>query len=409
MNLKRVEIILLGLLVFVLPSLETPKTLFWALYVLTFLFRKHREGELWVRPTEPVVLVLWGILFVNLVSTLLNWPIVNGFKGVSDALRYISLFLCIYAGGYSRRQLRDIALAIMAGAIAGLAFGVLEVMNSVTSRLQFHSAGVVTQSAIYLGIVIVLALGFIMQCRDLTRTMRIGLVVVLAAMSIALAYMGSRGSLLAVGVVLGVFILTNLRWRTVAITLVGTGLIAITSYLVIKAAPQNLLNEGHYERLSVERFHKADNERVEAWEIAFAKLATGDGIVWGIGPKNFRSINPADLGIQSVFYERTGVIHHAHNLFLTTLVETGVMGLTMMLLFYYFILRRLYDGWRNRPARGPGWAWYAGLGGFIVPIIAGSFNAPFSQEHAMLAMIVMGMMYVSTDADAQDTHIVSEA
>ncbi len=31
MSLKQLEIILLGMLAFVLPSLETPKTLFWAL------------------------------------------------------------------------------------------------------------------------------------------------------------------------------------------------------------------------------------------------------------------------------------------------------------------------------------------------------------------------------------------
>ncbi|HBE93360.1 MAG TPA: hypothetical protein DDW55_12900 [Gammaproteobacteria bacterium] len=399
MSLKQLEIILLGMMVFVLPSLETPKTLFWALYVLVFLIRKHRDGELWQLPSAPVVLALWGILLVSLISTLMNWPIENGFKGVFDALRYISLFLCIYAGGYTDKDFRNIALAVIAGAIAGLSFGLLEVITNVVSRLQFHSAGVVTQSAIYLSMVIVLTLGFIMQCRDLTKAMRGVLIAVLSIMAIGLAYMGSRGSLLAVFTVLGVIILANLRWRVVLGLLIGTGLIAIASYFVIKLAPQNILNEGHYERLSVERFNKADNERVEAWKISLAKLASGEDVIWGIGPKNFRSINPSDLGIQSAFYERTGVIHHAHNLFLTTLVETGVIGLSMMLAFYFLIFIRLYRSRRSQLDSGAGWMWYAGLGGFMVPIIAGSFNAPFSGEFAMLAMILMAMMYVSVDTN----------
>ena len=398
MSLKQLEIILLGMMAFVLPSLETPKTLFWVLYVLVFLIRKHRDGELWRLPNSPVVLALWGILVVSLISTLVNWPIENKFKGVLDALRYTSLFLCIYAGGYTEKDLRNIALAIIAGAIVGLFYGLAEVMNDVTSRLQFHSAGVVTQSAIYLSMVIALALGFILHCKDLTKLTRVILIIVLAVMAIALAYMGSRGSLLALFAVLGVFVLLNLRWRVVLITLIGIGLIAIASYIVIKAAPQNVLNEGHHERFSVERFHKADNERVEAWKIALAQFSTGDDIILGIGPKNFGSIKPSDLGIESSFYERSGVIHHAHNLFLTALVETGLLGLAVLLAFFILIFMQLYRGWREQSDSGPGWTWYAGLGGFMVPIIAGSFNTPFSQEQAMLAMMLMAMMYVTVEA-----------
>ena len=395
MSLKQLELILLGMMAFVLPSLETPKTLFWVLYVVTFLVRMHREGRLWRLPESTVVRVLWGMLLASLVSTLINWPIENGFKGVFDVLKYACLFMCIYAGGYSEKDLRNIAYTIIAGVVAGLSFGLLEVVSNVNERLQFHSAGVVTQSAIYLGMVIILTLGFILRCRDLSMPVRGLLVVALAVMAVALAYMGSRGSMLAVAAALAVIVLVNLRWRVVAAVLIGTVVVSVASYFVIKAAPQNVLNEGHYERLSVERFHKADSERVEAWKVSLARLAVGDSVVWGIGPKNFRSINPSDLGIDSAFYERAGVIHHAHNLFLNALVETGIVGFALLLGFYFLIVARLYRQWREAADGGPGWTWYAGLGGMLVPVIAGSFNAPFSQEHAMLAMMLMAMMYVT--------------
>jgi len=396
MSLRQLEIVLLGMLAFVLPNLETPKTLFWALYVLVFLIRKQKEGELWRMPETPVAWTLWGMIAVSVVSTAVNWPMDNGVKGIADTLRHVSLFLCIHAGGYTTREMRNIALAVIAGALAGLGFGLLEVMNNINTRLQFHSAGVVTQSAIYLGMVIILILGFILQCRDLTKSMRGALVVVLLLTGVALVYMGSRGSLLAVSVTIALLVLLNFSWRTVFVSIGGIAVIAVASYFVIKAAPQNVLNEGHYERLSVERFKKSDSERVQAWKIAIAQLKQGHTAIIGIGPKNFRSIDPADLGIESSFYERTGVIHHAHNLFLTALVETGVIGLGVMLVFYYLIVMRLFRVWKQRPDTGPGWTWYAGLGGVTIPIIAGSFNAPFSQEHAMLAMILMAMMYSST-------------
>lgn len=403
MSLKQFELILLGMMAFVLPSLESPKTLFWLLYVITFLVRQHREGSLWHVPESAVTRVLWGMLLASVISTVINWPIDNGFKGVADVLRYATLFMCIYAAGYSEMDLRRIAYTIIAGALAGLGFGLLEVISNVNERLQFHSAGVVTQSAIYLGMVMVMTLGFIMRCRDLSWFARGLLVIALLAMAVALAYMGSRGSMLAVAAALGVIVLVNLRWRVVTAVLVGTIAVSVVSYFVIKAVPQNLLNEGHYERLSVERFQKADNERVEAWKIALARMAQGDSVVWGIGPKNFRSINPADLGIDSVFYERAGVIHHAHNLFLTALVETGVVGLAILIGFYYLVGKRLYLQWRYAEEGSPGWTWYAGLGGMLVPIVAGSFNAPFSQEHAMLAMMLMAMMYVTSAGKRRDS------
>jgi hypothetical protein len=38
----------------------------------------------------------------------------------------------------------------------------------------------------------------------------------------------------------------------------------------------------------------------------------------------------------------------------------------------------------------------SGLGGLVVPVLAGFFNTPFYQEHAMLAMVLMGAMYSET-------------
>ena len=400
MSLRQLELILLGMLVFVLPNLETPKTLFWALYLLVFLVRRHREGKLWHAPRDKVAWALWGMLTVNIVSTLVNWPLDNGIKGAADIIRYMSLFLCIFAADYSKRELRNIALVAIAGALGGLGFGLLEVTNNISTRLQFHSAGVVTQSAIYLGMILVLTLGFVMQWRRLKIPARVISIAVLSLLGVALFYMGSRGSLLAVGIVLALVVLANLNWRTALLAVAGSVVIALVSFAIIKAVPQNILNDGHYERLSVERFKKSDSERLQAWKIALAQLKTGHTAIIGIGPKNFRSINPADLGIQSSFYERAGVIHHAHNLFLTELVETGFFGLGLMLWFFFLVSRRLYCLWRNRSEHGLDWTWYAGLGGLLVPVIAGSFNAPFAQEHAMLAMILMGMMYRYSSAEA---------
>ena len=90
---------------------------------------------------------------------------------------------------------------------------------------------------------------------------------------------------------------------------------------------------------------------------------------------------------------------HAHNLFLTQLIEQGIVGLLAMLYFFLLVLLKIISIWRADPDHSPGWAWYGGIGGFAIPIIAGLFNTPFYQEHAMLAMLVMGMMFAMEKAD----------
>jgi len=47
---------------------------------------------------------------------------------------------------------------------------------------------------------------------------------------------------------------------------------------------------------------------------------------------------------------------------------------------------------REAKSRGVhSWTWIAALGALLMPAIAGSFNTPFYQEHAMLAMALMAI------------------
>jgi hypothetical protein len=44
-----------------------------------------------------------------------------------------------------------------------------------------------------------------------------------------------------------------------------------------------------------------------------------------------------------------------------------------------------------RNGRQGDWLWTACLGAAAISVIAGSFNTPFYQEHALLAMILFGL------------------
>lgn len=395
--MKQFEIVLLGLLVFVLPSLETPKTIFWALYVISFLVRRYREHGFAFDKPNAITLSVVALFLVSLISTFSNWPLQPGLRGAFDTLRYTSLFLCLYHGSYTHNQIKSIALTMILGSVAGLLFGLLEYSNGITSSLGYHSAGVTTQSSIYLGLVIITNLGLLVGGVKNSLLLNALLYISLFLMGVAIVYMGSRGAILATTICFAIILALTRSRRNMLISSSLLIAISITASFLISAYPTNINEPNKNERFSSQRFQKSDNERLENWQIAVRKLSTGSDMIWGIGPKNYSTINPRELGIELSYYQRTGKLNHAHNLFLTQWIEQGLMGLFVMLTFFILVATRLIKSWPYCRESSRKWVWISGLGGLVIPIIAGSFNTPFYQEPAMLAMLLMGTMFSQTD------------
>jgi O-antigen ligase len=171
-----------------------------------------------------------------------------------------------------------------------------------------------------------------------------------------------------------------------AIAVLGTG-------VLLQKFPDNIVSNFLEFQYSPERIRNSDEERMQIWQLPVAKLKTGDDLVWGIGPRNYESLEFADFVKNSPQLSKIKNFNHAHNLFLTQLIEQGIIGLLTMLTFFLLVFMKILAIWRSSPARTIGWPWYAGFAGFSIPLIAGMFNTPFYQEHAMLSMIMIGMMY----------------
>ena len=394
--IKNIELVTLGLFVFMLPSLETPKIIFWALYVLVYLVRRYMAYGLSFKKPDGITASVIALFLVSLISTLVNWPLEKSFSGSFDTLSYCALFLCLYHGGYTDKQVKTLYIVMIAGVLTGLLFGLSEYYSGISSSLSFHSAGVTTQSSIYLGIAIITAYGFLSEdSRHSFATISLVYLSILL-MAVALLYMGSRGSIVAVVTCILLVLFLVHSQRLLLSSAVLTSAVICISYVLIQAYPTNLNKPEYNERFSVERFKKSDNERLENWNIAITTIATGSNIFWGIGPRNYQTIDPQKIGIDSAYYKRTGEMHHAHNLFLTQWVEQGIIGLLALLSFFLLVISRLKSSWANCKEHQQKYVWISALAAVVVPVIAGFFNTPFYQEPAMLAMILMGAMFSHT-------------
>ena len=394
-SLRKYELFFVSFLVLIMPSLEAGKTLFWFLYLVTYLVRRYQDGNLSLVPREPVNLAITLYLLITLISTLVNWPFENGLKGFHDEFRFTTLFLCLYSAGYSAREYRQIALLIIVGVLGGLVYGLVEFLLQMRTDFQFHSAGIVTQSSIYLGIAILLNAGLLLDKNNTPDKLRTFLKLSLLIQIVALVYMGSRGSMLAIALTFILLTILTLNIRTVIAWVAGLSVIIVLFSAVIQIFPDSVFSKDIFTQYSIERIKESDSQRLAAWQIAIAKLSTGKDLAWGVGPRNYKVINKMEFVTGNDKFMQMKKYSHAHNLFLTQLIEQGIIGLLAMLYFFFLVLLKIITIWRTDPDHSPGWAWYGGIGGFAIPIIAGMFNTPFYQEHAMLAMLVMGMMFAA--------------
>jgi O-antigen ligase len=97
------------------------------------------------------------------------------------------------------------------------------------------------------------------------------------------------------------------------------------SYLVIS---QNQDYSNHFERIILGRFDKSSGSRFNLWQRGINVLFEHNSLLWGVGPENFRVLDPAQTDNQ------------LHNDTLAFLVERGLIGLLGLGLFAGIGLRR---------------------------------------------------------------------
>lgn len=396
---RKLEFVLLCALLFVLPNFEAPKNICIALFVLVWTARRLFAWRFHLRRPDAIEVAAIGMLAAAYASTLVNWPLQNGFKGAMDTLKYVAVFWFIYRGGYSEHQHRILVYSATVGILAGLGLGVAEVMLGSRPRLEFHSAGIVTQSAIYLGTGLIVAVGFVIASLHATPSRRYLVargfwLLALVIMALGIFFMGSRGATLAVLSVAGLLLLIT-KHRTLWISLVAV--VALAGGVAL-LAPDVVKQREAFSKIAdvlSGQFGPADAYRIDNWRIAARQITQGNTVILGVGPKNFHNIDRTRFDFDPPLRIPPDMGHaHAHNMFLTKLTEEGVVGFAALVSFFALVLVHLVRDWRRGNGRRD-WRWTTGLGALLVPAIAGSFNSPFYGEHALFAMALLGIYLAS--------------
>jgi len=370
---RRVEIgFLLALCVF-LPLYEAPKNLAWAGYVIVWLANRVRARD-FGGPWDfwDTLVALW------LVSGFVIAPFAamhgGEWRAALDIVRNASVLWMLKRSRLNGKEIRAVVAALIASTVIGIVMGLAQLWSGTTGRLELNSVGHVNHTVVYLAIMLGVCASWLFLGRQFAMAGTISLFV-LVAIFVAASRSGVVAALLTL-VVLAAFWWPRARFPAVVAAVV------LVAAAVLGAVGGAEVFEKQAEAVQAGRVL---NLREEAWKLA---IATWQAHPWfGIGMDNF-GLASRELPTEQL----RNLMPHAHNLYLNTLAERGIVGAAAV-----FALLAMWAWWllRWRPRREDSdetWLlWGAATSAWVVTIAVGMVNTTFHHEHGLLAALLLGL------------------
>jgi O-antigen ligase len=389
--LKYLELVFLSLMLLSLPSLEAPKNIFLILFLATSLYRQYtkKTKDSWR---------LWDWIFLSYIASAFLSAAFAGIAhgaewgGFRSILIWTGFAWLLSRTQYNQKEITWIIWVTILGTLPPLAWGLIEYMVIHTKdTLQLHSVGHVNHSAIYLGIILGAALSVVLSIwRDTGLIKRIGLILLPIIFFVSIIIGQSRG----------VFGISLIRLSLIILLIPNPKKIKAIAFALfaIILALMPLMNAAIIQKqIASQNANDILSDRDRVWNVSFE--AARFYPIFGVGNGNWNRITLKDLKKSRMerdvpFDEKNYAIQHghSHSLFLTSLVERGVVGFIMLIVFMGAWLRTLIKSYRKLKSSPQGsYLWGASLSAWIVTCGVGFVNSTFHHEHAILALLFLGL------------------
>jgi O-antigen ligase len=334
--------------------------------------------------------------------TALLSTIFAGFAGLEEWHGYKVLLTAILTGwllsraDYTKSRYQLLTNTIILSTVPPLAWGLWEylVIHS-RKTLEIHSVGHVNHSAIYLVMIFGASLAwFLSHCniKEKARNLKWGnillfLLTILIFISLILGQ--SRGAF-GVAVILGLSVVFLLG-RTKIVKIMGGLTILFVLLLTVLSNAQivqkQIINQENHNVLAY---------RDRVWNVSLE--ASHFHPILGIGMSNwhFITIDQLKKAVEArgekFNPEQYAFPGHSHNLYLTALVERGIVGLTVTFFFMFVWINQLIKTY-NWAAKTPQSIrlWAGSLSAWVATFGIGFVNTTFHHEHAILACLFLGI------------------
>jgi O-antigen ligase len=388
---KLLEMIFLTLMLLSLPSLEAPKNIFLILFLTTALYRQWSETK-----SKP-----WGfwdwVFFSYISSSFLSGIFAgispgNAWGGFRGMLIWTSFAWLLSRSKYTPQEITWLIWIAILGTLPPLIWGLIEYMIIHTKgNLELHSVGHVNHSAIYLGIILGAALS-VSLCMWKTA----GIFKKLFLLSLPIFFFVA----IIIGQSRGVFGISLIRLSLIILLIPNSNQIKLIAFGIfgIILALMPVMNAAIIQKqIANQNANAVMSDRDRVWNVSLE--AAHFYPVFGIGNGNWGLITLDGLKKSRVerglpFDEKIyGIEHrHSHSLYLTALVERGIVGfLSLILLMCSWLTLLIKTYTKLKKMTSGACIWGASLSAWIVTCGVGVVNSTFHHEHAILAFLFLGL------------------
>lgn len=370
-----------------LPTLEASKGLAAILLFVILIIRAGINGKSFRQQLDRFDFAVISMFVASALSTVANYPSSAHLNGVMEAFGFTVIFLTVRHSKWSVKQIEHLAFAIIVGAVLAICI-VMAWHFSKGTPVELPAIHGTIRSSLYLAISIFLALGLIVHSSGRKRIVPI---IFSVLMLVGLLSMTSRAVIITSGILFFSGLAVRFRWHGVLVSLAIVSLTAFTFPMVSKSITGGNLLVKANQMAELLKGSVSNNElsRAEYWRATMMYIQQGEHVLFGIGPRNFSSIDTNTLKIEPPLqYLKGQPLAHAHNLFLTKYVEEGLLGLLAILALFGLMAQRLL---RNFMSNSMPWSWWGALGALCIPIVNGMVASPWFREYAWLAMLVFAI------------------
>ena len=394
------DLFILSLMIVSLPSVEAPKNIFLVLYlvarILTEFLTFNQKKFHWSN---------WDSMFLTIVVSALLSTIFAGMPHLEEWRGYKVLLTAILTGWllsrarYTKEHYQFLFKLIILSTLPPLIWWLYEYLV-IHSRvtLEIHSVGHVNHSAIYLVMIFGAALGWFLSTLNIkketlqkkSQTIILGMLSLLFFISLIIGM--SRGAF-GIGVILGLSLFILLG-KNKKIRLIGIASI-ISILLVAIFLKTNIVQK----QISTSKSNNVLASRDRVWNVSLE--ASRFSPLLGIGMSNWHFISLDQLkqsveGRGETFdAEKYYFQGHSHNLYLSALVERGIVGLIVTFIFMLAWMTSLIKTFgRAKRSSEETFLWAGSFSAWLATFGIGLVNTTFHHEHAILACLFLGL-YVS--------------
>lgn len=286
--------------------------------IIVLLLKGAVENKL----KRPDSVVIWWVLFIAYSFLSITWGIQPNFGRISTAIGLLVLYLVVASYPLHEKEYNVLKVFILASGFIIALLTIYQFMTvpefGVRTRVSVQFGGRelgLNGQAFDLLLPISVVLAMMLEQKKKIYKYLLFLIFIVIFFSIILT--GSRGSFLAAGIILTIYITFIKRRITFGI------LILVAAIIIIPMIPEFFM-----DRLEDSTESHASG-RTDIWDVGLKSL--GKYFIMGAGLDNFPQAYTefVDFGVGS---RVIGLYRAPHNIFLGSLVEFGIFGFSLMLI-----------------------------------------------------------------------------